>query len=406
MRAEIVSVGTELLLGQITDTNATFLAQSLADLGVDLFYVSQVGDNRGRLVETLRRGWERSDLVITTGGVGPTEDDLTREAIAELVGETPQVDEATVEMIRAFFRNRNADMPERNRKQAWLIPSAQALPNPVGTAPGWFVQRDGKIIVAMPGVPREMKRMWEQEAIPHLGAYLPETVLLSRNLRTIGIGESSVEEVLGDLVHGTNPTVATYAKDDGVHVRITAKARTTDEAATLLKPIVGEAERILGDFIYGYDNDALPEAVLSLATQQGQTVAVCEQGTGGVVTTALGAFLSADSPFRGGVTLENGSAPLLASEGLSDAARESATPENARALASSARRLFGASYGLGVSVNVTQDSPGYGTVVCAVDHQGAVTDLMRGYRTLPADIRRRAALWAVEYLRLALLGRT
>ena len=265
MRAEIVSVGTELLLGQITDTNATFLAQSLADLGIDLFFVSQVGDNRGRLVDTLRRGWERSDLVITTGGVGPTEDDLTREAIADLVGETPTVDEATVETIRAFFRNRNAEMPERNRKQAWLIPSAQALPNPVGTAPGWFVQREGKIIVAMPGVPREMKRMWEREAIPRLGAYLPETVLLTRNIRTIGIGESSVEEVLGDLVHGTNPTVATYAKDDGVHVRITAKARTSQEAAALLKPVVAEAERILGDHIYGYDNDALPEAVLSLA---------------------------------------------------------------------------------------------------------------------------------------------
>ncbi|MGI8689092.1 MAG: CinA family nicotinamide mononucleotide deamidase-related protein [Thermomicrobiales bacterium] len=406
MRAEIVSVGTELLLGQITDTNATFLAQSLADLGIDLFFVSQVGDNRGRLVETLRRGWERSDLVITTGGVGPTEDDLTREAIADLVGETPRVDEATVEMIRAFFRNRNADMPERNRKQAWLIPSAQALPNPVGTAPGWFVQRGGKIIVAMPGVPREMKRMWEHEAIPRLGAYLPETVLLSRNIRTIGIGESSVEEVLGDLVHGTNPTVATYAKDDGVHVRITAKARTAEEAAALLKPVVAEAERILGDFIYGYDNDALPEAVLSLATRRGETVAVCEQGTGGVVTTALGAFLSSDSPFRGGITLEDGTSLVLDARTVPGNAREPATPEHARLLASTARQLFGASYGLGISINVTEGSAGYGTVVCAVDGNGVVTDLTRGYRTLPTDIRRRAALWAVEYLRLALLDRT
>lgn len=406
MRAEIVSVGTELLLGQITDTNATFLAQSLADRGIDLFFVSQVGDNRGRLVDTLRRGWERSDLVITTGGVGPTEDDLTREAIADLVGETPKVDEATVEMIRAFFRNRNADMPERNRKQAWLIPSAQALPNPVGTAPGWFVQRDGKIIIAMPGVPREMKRMWEQEAIPRLGAYLPETILLSRNIRTIGIGESSVEEVLGDLVHGMNPTVATYAKDDGVHVRITAKARTHDEAAALLQPVVAEAERILEGFIYGYDNDALPEAVLSLATRRGETVAVCEQGTGGVVSAALGAFLSANSPFRGGITIEDEQSPILDVPGTRDRAREPATAENARVLASTARRLFGASFGLGISANVTEESAGYGTVVCAVDANGTVTDLTRGYRTLPADIRRRAALWAVEYLRLALLDRT
>ncbi len=405
MRAEIVSIGTELLLGQITDTNATYLAQSLADLGIDLYYVSAVGDNRGRVVDTLRRGWERSDLVITTGGVGPTEDDLTRESIADLVGETPQVDAATVEMIRAFFRNRNADMPERNRKQAWLIPSAQALPNPVGTAPGWFVQKNGKLIVAMPGVPREMKRMWEQEAIPRLGSYLPETAIVSRNIRTIGIGESSVEEVLGDLVHGTNPTVATYAKDDGVHVRITAKARTTDEAWVLLKPIVAAAEGILGDYIYGYDNDGLPEAVLSLAAARHETVAVCEQGTGGVITGALGAYVSAESPFRGGVTIEGMSAPLLDEAGSEDTG-ELASPERARILATSARRLFGASYGLGVSVDVVQGSPTYGTVACAADVNGIVTDLTRGYRTLPTDIRRRAALWAVEYLRLALLGRT
>lgn len=406
MRAEIVSVGTELLLGQITDTNATYLAQSLADLGIDLYYVSSVGDNRGRLVDTLRRGFERSDLVITTGGVGPTEDDLTREAVADLLGETPAVDEATVETIRAFFRNRNAAMPERNRKQAWLIPSAQALPNPVGTAPGWFVRRDGHMIVSMPGVPREMKRMWEQEAIPRLRQYLPETVLVSRNLRTIGIGESSVEEVLGELIHGTNPTVATYAKDDGVHVRITAKARTIDEARTALQPVVAEAERILGDSIYGYDNDALPEAVLTLASQRGATVAVCEQGTGGVVTGMLAAYVAETSAFRGGIDIETVDAPVF-DDGMSASSdtRIAGTPENARHLAMTARRLFGANYGIGVSVNVTQGSERYGTVVCAADIDGTITDTERAYRTLPADIRRRSALWAVEYLRLALLGR-
>ena len=292
MRAEIVSVGTEMLLGQITDTNATFLAQSLADLGIELYYVSQVGDNLGRVVEIFRRGWERSDLIITTGGVGPTEDDLTREAVSALVGETPQVDEATVEMIQVFFRSRGGTMPERNRKQAWLIPSATALPNPIGTAPGWLVRKDGKIIISMPGVPREMKRMWVEEAIPRLRPYMPETVLLSRNIRTIGIGESSAEEVLGDLIHGTNPTVATYAKDDGVHVRVTAKARTAEEAQQILAPVVAEADRILGEYIYGYDDDSLPGAVLKLAQDHRQTVAVGEQGTGGVVLGALAALIT------------------------------------------------------------------------------------------------------------------
>jgi len=400
MRAEIVSVGTEMLLGQITDTNATYLAQSLADLGIELYYVSQVGDNLGRVVEVFRRGWERSDLIITTGGVGPTEDDLTREAVSALVGETPQVDDATVEMIQVFFRSRGGTMPERNRKQAWLIPSATALPNPIGTAPGWLVRKDGKIIISMPGVPREMKRMWVEEAIPRLRPYTPETVLLSRNIRTIGIGESSAEEVLGDLVHGTNPTVATYAKDDGVHVRVTAKARTAEEAQQILAPVVAEADRILGEYIYGYDDDSLPGAVLKLAQDRQQTVAVGEQGTGGVVLGALAAHVAADSPLRGGADLE-GATTFSGGETANEAGSEQA----ARALATAARQMFGASVGLGVSVNVTQGSEGYGGVSCAVDVDGTVTAMTRAYRTLPADIRRRAALWAVEYLRTALLGR-
>jgi len=406
MRAEIVSIGTEMLLGQITDTNATYLAQSLADLGIELYYVSQVGDNLGRVVDVLRRGWERSDLIITTGGVGPTEDDLTREAVAELVGETPQVDEATVQTIEAFFRSRGGTMPERNRKQAWLIPSAVALPNPIGTAPGWFVRKNGKIAISMPGVPREMKRMWPEEAIPRLRPYMPETVLLSRNIRTIGIGESTAEEVLGDLVHGTNPTVATYAKDDGVHVRVTAKARTTEEAQAILVPVAAEAERILGEYIYGYDDDGLPAAVLKLARDHGQTVAVGEGGTGGAVLTALAAYIASDSPLRGGADIEGATASLAGTPITGETGSNVPGSEGAaRALATATRQLLGASVGLGVSVNVMQGSEGYGGVSCAVDVAGVVTAMTRSYRTLPADIRRRAALWAVEYLRTALLGR-
>ena len=153
MRAEILSCGTELLLGHITDTNATYLAQSLAALGIDLYFVSQVGDNQGRIVETLQRAWERSDLIIMTGGLGPTEDDLARESISALLGETMQVDPKLEAELRRMFAARTIEMPERNIKQATLIPSAQALPNPRGTAPGWWVEKDKRIIVAMPGVP-------------------------------------------------------------------------------------------------------------------------------------------------------------------------------------------------------------------------------------------------------------
>ncbi|HEX9413341.1 MAG TPA: competence/damage-inducible protein A, partial [Ktedonobacterales bacterium] len=153
MRAEILSVGTELLLGQITDTNATYLAQELAALGIDLFFVSQVGDNLDRLSETLRRARDRSDLVIMTGGLGPTEDDLSREAIAAVLDERPRVDPPLEAELRGFFASRGITMPERNVKQAWVIPSVTVLRNPVGTAPGWWAERDGKVVVAMPGVP-------------------------------------------------------------------------------------------------------------------------------------------------------------------------------------------------------------------------------------------------------------
>src|SRR5690348_6808157 len=209
MRAEILSVGTELLLGHITDTNATYLAQQLAGLGIDVLYVSTIGDNLGRLTEAVRRSHERSDLVVMTGGLGPTEDDLTREAIAATMGETPAVDEDYLVRLRAFFASRGVEMPESNAKQAWTLTSVTILANPVGTAPGWWAERDGRIIVAMPGVPSEMTRMWEHEVAPKLRAR-SDAALYTRILRVAGLGESTVEERLGALVREANPTVATY----------------------------------------------------------------------------------------------------------------------------------------------------------------------------------------------------
>ena len=269
MKAEIVSVGTELLLGSITDTNATFLAQELSPLGIDLYYVSQVGDNQARLVEVLERAWSRSDLTIITGGVGPTDDDMTREAIAAMLGETPTVDEKLLEEVQSFFRMRGRPIPEKNRKQAWLIPSAEPLLNPIGTAPGWYIARDGKMLGCMPGVPREMHRMWREEFLPRVKRALPQTTIVSRTLKTIGIGESAAEQQLGELVNANNPTVATYAKDDGVHVRITAKAATEEIAQQMIAPVEVDARGRLGDTIYGLDNDTLPGALLRLAAARG-----------------------------------------------------------------------------------------------------------------------------------------
>src|SRR5438093_8727880 len=257
LKAEIISCGTELLRGHIVDTNAAWLAQQLAPLGVDVYYVSQVGDNKGRVVGLLETAWQRSDLIIMTGGIGPTEDDATRESIAELVGETMEVNPDLERQLREYMERRGRPMPARNIKQATLIPSATSLPNPLGTAPGWFVEKDDRIIVAMPGVPHEMFRMWKEEAEPKVVKRLGAGVIHTRIHKVMGIGESAVEEMIDELIHSTNPTAATYAKTDGIYVRVSAKAGSVAEAEFLMAPSEDRLRQILGDAIYATDDDTL-----------------------------------------------------------------------------------------------------------------------------------------------------
>jgi nicotinamide-nucleotide amidase len=303
MRAEVLSIGTELLLGQIVDTNSAYLAGRLAGLGIDLLYMSTVGDNLGRATDTVARAIRRSDLVVCTGGLGPTEDDLTREAIAGALGETPAVDPALESELRTWFAARGAPMPERNRKQAWLIPSARALANPLGTAPGWDVRRDGTRIVAMPGVPREMTRMWEVEVEPTLGE---GSVLRSRTLKLLGIGESSVEEALDELVHSTAPTVATYAKNDGVHVRITDKGADGAAVASRIEAMDRTVRERIGQHVWGTDGDTLGSVVGRALAARGWRLAVAEAVTGGEVARALTETEGSASWLAGAVVIPGG----------------------------------------------------------------------------------------------------
>ena len=249
MKAEILSIGTEILLGEITDTNAQYIASRLPALGVDLYFKAVVGDNLDRLTEMMAKALERSDIVICTGGLGPTEDDLTREAISAVFGETPHVDPELEANLRGFFEKRGYSMPESNVKQCWLIPSGRAIPNPRGTAPGWWVERDGKIIVAMPGPPTEMTRMWENEVAPELLRRNPGSILVTRTLKTAGIGEGNVDEMLSSLLKSTNPSIGIYARADGVHMRMAAKAPDEAAAWRLIRPVEEEARQILGPAI-------------------------------------------------------------------------------------------------------------------------------------------------------------
>ncbi len=408
MRAEILSCGTELLLGHITDTNATYLAQSLAALGIDLYFVSQVGDNQGRIVETLQRAWERSNLVIMTGGLGPTEDDLARESISALLGETMRVDPVLEAELRGLFATRNAVMPERNIKQATLIPSAQAIPNPLGTAPGWWVEKDGHIIVAMPGVPREMYRMWEQEAIPRLSPYTGG-LIFTRILRVWGLGESAVEERLDGLIHSDNPTLATYAKSDAIDVRITAKAETREIAEREVAEMENRAREVLRHHVFGIDKDTLQSVIGKYLTERRRTLAVMESLTGGLLASTLTDVPDSSNYFIGSLVAY--STELKVQLGVP---REIVdhygviSEQTARAMAQAARERLGADYGLGITgiagPDRQEDKP-VGTVHIAIEGpDGVVTGVGPGWRASRDDNKRLAVLAALNLLRLHLEG--
>jgi competence/damage-inducible protein CinA-like protein len=408
MRAEIISCGTELLLGHITDTNATYLAQSLASLGIDLYFVSQVGDNQGRIVETLRRAWERSDLVIMTGGLGPTEDDLARESISELMGETMQVDPELEAELRAMFAARSSVMPERNIKQATLIPSAQPLRNPRGTAPGWWVEKDRRIIVAMPGVPREMYHMWENEVIPRLAAFTGG-LIFTRILRVWGLGESAVEERLGSIIHSNNPTVATYAKSDAIDVRITAKAETREQAEQQVAEMETQIRHILGHYIFGIDRETLQSVIGKLLSSRNQWLAVMESMTGGLLSSTITDYPSSAKHFKGAIV--SYSPDLKKQMGMPREIIEQygiVSEETARAMAHVVREQLGADYGLGITGIAgpeKQENRPVGTVHIAIEGpEGIVTGMGPGWRGSREDNKRFAVLAALNLLRLHLEG--
>ncbi len=408
MRAEILSSGTELVLGNITDTNATFLAQQLGGLGIDLYFVSTVGDNQQRIVETLRRAWERADLIITTGGLGPTEDDLTREGIAELLGEEMQVVPELEVELRTFFSGRGVAMPERNVKQATRIPSTTTLPNPVGTAPGWWTERDGRIIVSMPGVPHEMMRMWTREATPLLR---PRTgaVLFTRMLRVAGLGESSVEQRLDSFLQNSNPTIATYAKRDAVDVRVTAKAATEAEAQELVAALEAQAREILGTHIFGIDDETLQSVLGNILLDKGWTLGAMESCTGGLFASTITDIAGSSDYFRGG--LVSYSTDMKAEWGVPGetlAAHGAVSIETARAMASAARARLGVDVGVGITGVAgpsEQEGKPVGTVHIAVESpQGVATASPNLSSRSRVEVKWRATQAALNLARLHLLG--
>ena len=303
--AELLSVGTELLLGEIVDTNSAYLAADLSKRGVDVYWSQRVGDNLARVQHAVRQGLSRSDLLVMCGGLGPTDDDLSREAVAEVLGETPYLDAGLERDLRERFARFARTMPEKNLKQAWLIPSAETLPNPRGTAPGWLARTQvggkEKTIVLLPGPPRELVRMWEVEAVSRLE--LPTSVLYTRMFKTFGLGESAVAETLAELTASANPSVATYAKRDGVHVRVAAKGATFEEAEETARPVVDRVASLLGRAVWGVDEDELELRILERLNALNLTLATAETCTGGRLSERLSAA-SPNTPLPNAVATE------------------------------------------------------------------------------------------------------
>ncbi|HOY67537.1 MAG TPA: competence/damage-inducible protein A [Candidatus Ozemobacteraceae bacterium] len=359
--AEIVSVGTELLLGELVDTNAAWIAGELRRLGYYVYYKTTVGDNRERLAETIGRAFLRADLVVTSGGLGPTDDDLTREAIADVCGAVPREDAEQLRRLEELFAARKRQMPAVNRKQAWLIPGARPLENPIGTAPGWWVEKDGRTIVAMPGPPHEMKRMWNEQVKPALPR--GTAVLWDTTLHTVGIGEGNVAELLAEFTGNANPSVATYARRHGVDVRVAAGAASLDIARELAAPVLAEVERRIGRFVCSRDDETIAQAIGARLLAAGHRLAVMESVTGGLVADLLTDTPGASEWLQAGVITYTRQAKEAAgvSADLLDA-HGCVAEETARAMAEAVRRQFGVEWGV-AATGVAGPAPAEGKPV-------------------------------------------
>jgi nicotinamide-nucleotide amidase len=289
MNAEILAVGTELLMGQIANTDAQYISKRLPDVGIGVFYHSVVGDNPKRLKECLKLSLTRSDVVIMTGGLGPTKDDLTKETVSEVMGRKLVLHKESLNKIELFFKKLNRPMTDNNRKQAYLPEGSLIIENKSGTAPGCIIENDGKVIVMLPGPPSELKPMFEDTVMPYFQR-MAEFKIVSKYLRVFGVGESAMEERIIDLVDNqTNPTIAPYAKEGQVTIRLTAKCRQGEDAEKIIAPVECEIKKRLGSAVYAQSSEEknIEEIVGQMLIEKNITISLAESCTGGLVSSRL-----------------------------------------------------------------------------------------------------------------------
>ena len=387
MRCEVLAVGTELLLGQIVDTNSAWIGEQLAASGIDSYEHRVIGDNQTRIVAALHDLLSRSDAVIVCGGLGPTQDDLTRDAIAELMGVGLRRRDDLVEIIAAMFSSRARDMPQNNLRQADVPEGGEPIPNPIGTAPGLNCPIGDKVVYAVPGVPYEMQLMVTDHVVPDLLVRAGElSAIVSRSLKTWGASESGLAEMIAHRVDAqTNPTIAFLARGiEGLVVRVTAKAATEGEARALVEAEEAELRKILGDLVFGVDDETMEHAVLARLRDRNWTLGVAESVTGGLIGARIANVPGASETFRGTI---GAYASDVKRSVLGVTAELVVSEESAVQMALGAQRVLGADVGIsvtGVAGPTEQDNQPVGTVCLAIaipDHEPfAVTIRLPGDR--------------------------
>lgn len=410
MKAEIMAVGTELLLGDILNTNAQFLAQELASLGIEVYYQTVVGDNPKRLKDTIFHAFDRADLIITTGGLGPTEDDLTKETAAEYFGEKLVLDERALGRIKKYFDRTGRTMTRNNVKQA-MVPenNCTVLYNDNGTAPGIIMEKNGKMIVMLPGPPKETIPMFRNQVKPYL-AKKQEFTFVSRILRVAGVGESAMEDRVKDIIDAqTNPTIAPYAKDGEAILRITAKAKDEAEANRLIDPVAAALKERLGNAVYAEGETDMETVVAEMLLERKLTIAVAESCTGGMIASQLVEYPGISAALLEGCVTYSNDAKMrrLGVKAETLEKYTAVSKETAREMAEGIARTSGADIGIATTGIAGPDGGSeekpVGLVYIALSYKGK-TEVQEHHFVGKRDkIRQRAAYTALNWLRKAML---
>lgn len=350
MKAEIFSIGTELLMGELTDLNSAWIASRLPALGIQLQWISIIGDDLTMLSDAITKGMDRSDIIFTTGGLGPTQDDLTREAVAQALEETPTVQDEVIKQLEEYFKGRGMVMPSHNVKQAHLIPSARFITNRNGTAPGWWSEKNDTIIINMPGPPGEMHPIWDEEVAPRLREIVDAEVTITRNIKTLGLSEAAIDEIVLEYFGMDNPYLGIYSKADGIHLRVIARAKTEAIARDMIKPVEDAIQTRLGPYIWGYDYETPEVSVGQALIQRGLTLSSMESASGGFLANSITEAPGSSKYFKGGVVAYSDG--LMIALGVPAATIEkhgAISQETATAMAMAIRETLETDFGIGIA---------------------------------------------------------